>query len=215
MSDSTSQRSVKIGSDERTGWSSDRPRKGGSGEGGGRPIDISGPCRVLSPTDMARYSPGSLLLVACVSADLRGKFVERVVTDRAAVLSLEKVRALLAGRVDAAQADAKAQELLGAAVKKRLAAGQTVVIPLETLDPAEREPYLRMAHAARRPRHLILLETPRSELADEDVAAVNDLRNAVDTGGLGKEGVQTAMRLSGAAIHQLKRILFRPAERDD
>ena len=44
---------------------------------------------------------------------------------------------------------------------------------------------------------------------------MSELRNAVDSGGMGKEGVQTSMRLSGAAIHQLKRILFRPADRDE
>ena len=120
-----------------------------------------------------------------------------------------------ASRVPAEDVDAKAHELLDAAVRKRLAAGQTVVIPLETLGPEEREAYLRMAHAVRRPRHLILLETPRSDVAEEDVAAVNELRNAVDTAALGKEGVQTAMRLGGGAIHALKRILFRPADRDE
>lgn len=212
VSDSPSARSVKIDRDERLGWSSDRPRKDG---GGARPIDISGPCRVLSPADIVRYSPGSLLMVACASADLRAKFAERVISDRAAVLSLEKVRALLKGRVPADDVDAKARELLDAAVKKRLTGGQTVVITLDTLDAAEREPYLRMAHAVRRPRHVILLETPRSEVADDDVAAVNELRQAVDTAGLGAEGVQTAMRLGGGAIHALKRILFRKPDRDE
>src|SRR5437667_279008 len=53
-------RSVKIGEDERTGFSSDRPREGGRV----RPPDLRVNCRVLAPADRLRYSPGSLLLVA-------------------------------------------------------------------------------------------------------------------------------------------------------
>ena len=67
------------------------------------------------------------------------------------MLSLDKVRALLAGpRRRPSELDAKAQALLDAAATKRFAAGQTVVIPLEGLDPDERERYVRLAAAHRR-----------------------------------------------------------------
>ena len=48
-------RSVKIGEDERTGWSSDRPRRDGAPP---RPADLTVHCRVLAPADRLRYSPG-------------------------------------------------------------------------------------------------------------------------------------------------------------
>src|SRR5206468_6978425 len=96
MSTPPNQRSIKISDDERGGWSSDRPRPGG---GPPRKPDVSTRCRVLTPTDVLRYSPGSLLIVASASTRDRDAFVERLIETKSAVLSIEKVRGLLAGRV--------------------------------------------------------------------------------------------------------------------
>jgi predicted kinase len=210
--ESSGSRSVKIGADERTGWSSDRPRKGGGPE---RPADVSVRSRVLQPTDRLRYSPGSLVVVVSGSKDARDKFVERVFEEKGAVLSADKVRGLLAGRVADDDLEAKAAEVLAAAVNKRLQAGDSVVVTAETADPAERERYVRMAAPVRRPRHLVLLEAPRGEVSDEDRTALNDLRKSIDAGQLGQEGFHTALRLGGPAISELKRIVFRPEPTDD
>src|SRR5438105_5687728 len=91
-------RSVKISDDERGGWSSDRPRRDGAPP---RPADLTVHCRVLRPADRLRYSPGSLLIVVSASSSERDRFLERLIEDRASLLSLEKVRGLLAGRVAA------------------------------------------------------------------------------------------------------------------
>ena len=64
-------RSVKISEDERRGWSSDRPRRDGAPP---RPASISVRCRVLSPSDHVRYSPGSLLVIVSSSATGRDRF---------------------------------------------------------------------------------------------------------------------------------------------
>lgn len=205
-------RSVKIGTDERTGWSSDRPRRDGAPE---RPANISVHCRVLAPADRLRYSPGSLLVAVSASASERDGFLDRLIEDRASLLSLEKVRGLLAGRVEAEQVEARAEELLQAAVAKRLEARETVVLATDTLEPEERERYVRMAAALKRPRHLILLETSRDQVAEQDLAALNGLRRALDAGELGAEGFQTALRLGGGTASEVKRILFRPPPRDD
>jgi hypothetical protein len=205
-------RSVKIGEDERTGWSSDRPRREGAPV---RPADLTVHCTVLRPADRLRYSPGSLLLISCASAPERDAFIERLVEDRSAVLSLAKVKGLLAGRVGAEEIDERAAELLLAAVGKRLENRQTVVLSTEGFGPAEREPFLRAAAAQRRPRHLILIETARERVVEEDLAPLNELRRALDTGELGNEGVQTALRLGGGSAVEVKRILFRPPPRDD
>jgi hypothetical protein len=208
---SSSARSVKIGSDERTGWSSDRPRR----EGPPRPVDVSTRCRVLRPTDRMRYSPGSLLVVVSASPPDRDAFIERVIEEKGAVFTLNKIRGLIEGRVAADELDQRAADLQQAAVTKRLEAGESVVIGAEGLAAEERDRWVRLAHGLRRPRHIILLETSKERVGEEDAAPLNDLRTALDTGELGAEGFQTAMRLGGSSIDELKRIVFRPAPRED
>ncbi len=206
-------RSVKIGADERGGWTSERPRR--EGDAPPRPIDVSARCRVLTPSDRLRYSPGSLLLIVSADASESGRFAERVIEERGAVLSLAKVRTLLAGRVAQEEIEARARELLDAAVVKRLGERQTVVLTLEGLDAGERERYVRLAHGLKRPRHLILLEVPRDQVPEEERAMLNDLRSALDSGEVGLEGFQTALRLGGGATAELKRIVFQPPPRED
>jgi predicted kinase len=211
MADNPQSRSVKIGADERTGWSSERPRRDG---GAPRPVDVSVRGRVLAPTDRMRYSPGSLVVVVGAPASEAATFAERVVQERGAVLSLARVRELLTGRVPDGEIEARAHELLGAAVRKRLQAGQSVVVPVETLDAAERETYVRLAHGLQRPRHLILVEAPR-ERVEEDERTLDELRRALDAAELGQEGFQTALRLSGPALAELKRVVFARRPPDD
>jgi len=205
-------RSVKIGADERTGWSSDRPRRDGAPE---RPPNISVHCRVLKPVDRLRYSPGSLVVVTSASAAERDAFVARLIEDRASLLSLSKVRGLLEGRVPAEELDTRAQELLAAAVAKRLQNKDTVVLAAEGLQADERERFVRIAASLKRPRHLILLETARDQVSEEDLPTLNALRRALDAGELGEEGFQTALRLGGGSASEVKRILFRPPPRED
>jgi hypothetical protein len=171
--------------------------------------------RVLNPSDTLRYSPGSLLVVVSPSADERDHLLGRVLESQSTVFGLEKVRALVAGRVPADQEEEQAAQLLDKAVAKRLENGESVVLAASSLDPEERERYVRMAHGFKRPRHLILLEAPRDKVADEDRAALNDLRRRLDAGELGKEGFQTSMRLGGSTTGELKRIVFRPPPQDD
>jgi len=212
MSTNPSTRSVKFSDDERGGWSSDRPRRDG---GARRPVDISTRCRTLVPSDRLRYSPGSLLLIASPSAAERDRFAARVLEDRNAYLSLDKVRALLGGRVPGEQLEERALELLGTAVGRRVAAGDSVVLGLDALGAEEREGWVRMAHASRRPRHLILLEAGREQAEEEARAALDELRRALVAGELGEEGIQTALRLSGGTVAEVKRIVFRPPPRDE
>jgi hypothetical protein len=207
-----SSRSVKISPDERTGWSSERPRRDGAPP---RPADVSVRSRVLSPSDRLRYSPGSLLVIVGAAAAEPARFAERVVEERGAVLSLDKVRTLLTGRVAEDELESRAHELLGVAVLKRLTASQTVIVAIDGFDRAERERYVRMAHGARRPRHLILLETRRDQVLDDERPALDELRRALDANELGLEGFQTTLRLGGNALTELKRIVFQRPPRED
>jgi hypothetical protein len=170
---------------------------------------------VLRPADRLRYSPGSLLVIVCAASAERDAFIARLIEDRSSVLSLERVRALLAGRVPEAEMDVRASELLRAAASKRLEAKQTVVFAAEGLDAGERDALVRIAAAQRRPRHLILLETSREHVPEDDVRALNGLRRALDAGELGNEGFQTALRLSTASASEVKRIVFRPPPREE
>jgi hypothetical protein len=205
-------RSVKIGADERTGWSSDRPRREGAPE---RPPNISVHCKVLKPADRLRYSPGSLVVVVSASADEREGFVKRLIEDRASLLSLPKVRDLLSGKVAEEELETRAQELLQAAVSKRLQNRETVVLVPDGVGAEEREPFVRIAAALKRPRHLILLEVARDQVSEEDLPTLNALRRALDAGELGEEGFQTALRLGGGTASEVKRILFRPPPREE
>jgi hypothetical protein len=204
-------RSVKISDDERRGWSSDRPRRDGAPP---RPPSVSVRCRILKPADQVRYSPGSLLVIVSGSPAERDRFAEQRIDNRS-LLSLDKVRALLASRASEEEIAARGPDLLDAAVLKRLQAGHTVVIAAEGLSADERERYVRMAAGARRPRHLILVEAPAGDVDPADQPALNDLRRRLDAGELGAEGFQTAMRIGGDSLGELKRIVFQPPPRDD
>jgi predicted kinase len=212
MADQPPTRSVKIGEDERTGWSSERPRRDG---GPTRPPNISVRSRVLTPSDHLRYSPGSMLVIVCPSPAERDRFAERMIPNRGSLLSLGKVRSLLAGRVSEADIESRATDVLDAAVLKRLEANETVVIAAEGTSAEERERYARMAAAAKRPRHLILLEVARADVPEEERAALNELRRRLDAGELGAEGFQTAVRVGGQSVSELKRIVFEYPPRDD
>lgn len=212
MSEKSTARSVKISADERTGWSSERPR---GDRGTARPVDVSVRCRVLVPTHRLRYSPGSLLIVVGPEASAPVRFAERVVEERGAILATGRVRALLAGRVAESEIEGRTSDLLAATVHKRLQSGQSVVLPLEGFDALERERYVRLAHGLQRPRHLILLEAPREKVLDSERLALGELRRSLDAGELGLEGFQTALRLGGHSLAELKRIVFQPPPRDD
>ena len=211
-SSSSGPRSVKIGDDERLGWSSERPRREG---GPARPADISTRSRVLSPADALRYAPGSLLVIVSASARDANSFAERLVSNRGAILSVPKVRGLLEGRVAEAELETRAQELLAGAVAKRLESNETVVLVADGLDVEAREPFVRLAAAAGRPRHMILLEPAGADVSEDDKAVLTDLRRRLAATELGQEGFQTALRLAGTSIAELKRLDFRPAPRDD
>src|SRR3954449_778274 len=205
-------RSVKIGDDERLGWSSERPRKEGGPQ---RPVDISTRNRVLKPSEELIYSPGSFVVVASSAPEEAESFVSRLVHQKGVVFSMNKVRTLLEGRVGEAELEARALELLTSAVAKRLESSETVVVVAETLSPDEREPFVRLAASAGRPRH-ILLFAPAGGAPDEDgKAALSDLRRRLTAGELVQEGFQTSLRLAGSSIGEVKRLDFQRPSRDD
>jgi hypothetical protein len=212
---SSQPRSVKISDNERGGWSSDRPRRAGEPERPPRKLDVSVRGRVLAPSDRMRYNPGSLVLIACADPELRERFIRRVIDEQSSILSAEKVRTLLRGKVPDADLEAKAAQLLDAAITKRLAAGESVTVPLETMEAGERERFVRLAAAHRRPRHLILVEVAKDAVPEDAREPLGELRTALDQGDLGQEGFMTSLRLGGRVVDELKKIVFSPPPSDD
>jgi hypothetical protein len=205
-------RSVKISDDERTGWSSDRPRRDGAPP---RPPDVSVRCRVLSPSHEVRYSPGSLLLIVSPSVTERDRFTQGLIDNRASVLSLGKVRVLLTGRVPEEEIPARAAEVLDAAILKKLEDKETVVLTADGLGADERERYVRLAARFKRPRHLILVDSSGEGLEQDERSALNELRRRLDAGELGAEGFNSALRLGGGNKSELKRIVFQHPPREE
>jgi hypothetical protein len=212
MEQSSGPRSVKIGDDERLGWSSERPRREGGPQ---RPADISTRNRVLRPSDELVYSPGSLVVVASTAPADAETFLDRLVQSKGALFSLAKVRSLLTGRVPEDELEARTEELMTSAIAKRIEAGDTVVLVTETLDPEEREPFVRLAAAAGRPRHIVLFEPAGIGLDEDGKAALSDLRRRLTAGELGREGFQTSLRLAGSTIGEVKRLEFQRPSRED
>ena len=202
-------RSVRIGDDERGGWSSDRPRR--EGQRPPRPPDVSVRCQVLPPTDRQRFSPGSLVLVVGSTPEGRETFAARRFEERGAVMSPARLRKLLEGKVAPEQMDAAAEKVLDAAVGKRLEAGESVAVLLPDLSPESRARFVLPAAKLRRPRHLVFLD----KVSEDDREAGNALRRAIEAGELGEEGFMTVLRLSGRTIDELQRIVFRPPPSDD
>jgi hypothetical protein len=204
-------RSVRIGADERTGWSSERPCRDGAPPRPGTYRCGPGFCshQIVFATRL------EACCVVGAAASHPERFAERVVVERGLVLSLARVRALLAGRVAADEVEARSQELLDAAVLKRLKGGQSVVVAIPRFDSAERERLVRLAHGEQRPRHLILIETSRDRVVDEERRGLDELRRTLDAGELGREGFQTVLRLGGSSLTELKRIVFQRPPRDD
>lgn len=202
-------RSVKIGADERTGWSSDRPRRGNAPE---RKPDISVRGRVLEPSDRLRYTPGSLVLAAGPDAAAAERYLSGILEERSALITRSRVRRLLEGRVPAEALDEQSGTVLERAVEKRLSDGDATVLLLDGFTADEREPWLRSAASRRRPRHLILLDGAGDE-ADRD--ALGDLRKALMSGALGDEGFHTAIRLGGSSAAEVKKLVFRSPPKDE
>ena len=212
MADTPPTRSVKISQDERGGWSSDRPRPGG---GPPRPANRTVRCQVLSPAESLRYSPGSLLVVVSAGGDEAAGLAGRVIQDPASLLSLDRVRSLLAGRVPDEELGERSAELLDAAALKRLEAGEAVVIVTAGIEADERERYVGMASRFRRPCHLVLVETGSDGLSEEERGSLNKLRRRLEAGELGEEGFNTVVRVGGASLSDLRRVVFEPAPSDD
>jgi hypothetical protein len=61
----------------------------------------------------------------------------------------------------------------------------------------------------------VLVEVSKDKVPDDQRAAVDALRTALEAGELGQEGFVTSLRLGGRTVDELKRIVFAPPPTDD
>ena len=129
------------------------------------------------------------------------------------MLGLDKVRALVAGRVPDDQLEERAAALLEAAVAQapRRWPGRHRADGRHRCRPNASR-YVRVAHSFRRPRHIILLETARGQRrrrgrAGAQRAAPRDSTPARSATRASRPRCGSAARRS----RRLKRIVFRPA----
>jgi len=214
-------RSVKISEHERSGYSSDRTRRGEiiGDSNGDRPANVRrARGRRLNPSNRLGYAPSSVIVLAGASRVGKTAFADRLFDKGSvAVLSLAKIRRMIAATDDEAKARAQALSLVGQVAHQRLRAGQSVVFDGDALDPEERRGLVLIAQQARRPAHLIFLEGSREQLeadgADEatlerDLPLAAELRRAVEQERLGEEGFATVLTLTRRAADQVKQIGF-------
>lgn len=202
---STNIRSVKIGEDERGGWSSERPRKEGEKE---RPRSVAVRGKVIEASPVLDYRPGSLVVVVSPTG-MTSEFITRVVEDEGAVLDLAKIKRLLKGRVADAKLDATAEALFEKTLKMRLSQRKSVVVGVDDLDGSARERLVRLAAGTRAGRHLILLDASRDNISDSSVIEeLNTLRGQLLDNKLGDEGFTTSLRLGGSSAAKVKKVIF-------
>ena len=213
---SSTPRSVKISDDERTGWSSERPRRPGEPERPARPVDVSVRGRVLFPG-----RPHALLAGEPRAGRLPGpRAARRVLRARAG----RPERAALARegpRADQGPRPRRAARRQGAGARRRDRGQAPRRRPLRRRRPrgarAPRSASTTSAWPRRTGARAISCSSRSARTACPRTCAttLGELRTRLDAGELGQEGFATSLRLGGNAVRELKRIVFAPPPRDD
>jgi hypothetical protein len=204
MNESTAPRRVKIGTEERGGWSSERPLREGEVPRG--PLRVA--ARVLEPAASLTYSPRSLIVVCAADQEVRASLLKRLFPAQL-LLSTARVAQLLTGRVEAEQLEATAAHLFADTLRKRLVAGRPTVVEAQTLDTAERQELIALAESAKRPVHLIVLDIGRQALADDEAFyKLQALVQLARSGEVGLEGFRTTLVLGRTDIDTLRLVEF-------
>ena len=143
-------------------------------------------------------------------------FIERVIEAKNAILSLDKVRALLAGRVKPDEMEARAQELLDTAVAKRLGADESVVLGADS--PGRRRARAlcaaRRARARPAPPHPPLRSRATRSPRRTSRRSTRCARRSMPATSAPRASTRRCASAAGPAA-EVKRIVFRPEPRDD
>jgi hypothetical protein len=208
MASNDSVRSVKIGADERTGWSSDRPIRANAG----RPPRPQGRAMVRAASDSLSFPSGSLVLFTGADPVAVHRLVGRLLP-RPQVVPYDQLSRAVAGKVGAADVAAVTLQMVAKAVRERLAEGQAVVI--ETADLSSE---LRTALAALAGpgvgSHLVLLDSGRKSVDDDErFEELRAVAVAARSGEIGSEGFSTVVVLGRSDVDKVTEVEFTQRKR--
>jgi hypothetical protein len=211
MASNDSVRSVKIGDDEKSGWSSDRPQRTPK-PGGGRPPRPQGRAMVLSAGDALSFPAGSLAVFTGAEPTTLHRFVGRLLP-RPTVVAYDPLARAVAAKVPADKVAAITLQLIGKAVRERLGEGQSVVI--ETADLSSE---LRTSLAALAPppagSHLVVLDAGRKAVGDDErFEALRTVATAARSGEIGSEGFSTVVVLGRSDLDKVTEVEFTQRKR--
>jgi hypothetical protein len=211
MASNDSVRSVKIGADEKSGWSSDRPQRT-TAAGGGRPPRPSGRAMVLSASDQLSFPNGSLVLFTGADPVVLHRLVGRLLP-RPTVLSYDPLARAVAAKVPAEKVAAMTLQMVSKAVRERLAEGLPMVI--ETTDLSS-ELRTGLAALAGPPAgsHLVVLDSGRKAVPDEErFEALRTLATQARSGEIGSEGFSTVVVLGRSDLDTVTEVEFTQRKR--
>jgi hypothetical protein len=205
MASSDGVRSVKIGADERTGWSSERPQRASSGRG--RPPRPAGRALAVAPSDTLSFPSGSLVVFTGADAVTVHRLVARLLP-RPALISYDTLARAVAEKVPSEQVGEVTLRLVAKRVAERQAEGQATVV--ETADLSTE---LRTALAALADRragsHLVVLDSGRKAVGDDErFEALRAVVAGARSGEIGAEGFATAMVLGRVDLDKVTGIEF-------
>jgi hypothetical protein len=200
-------RSVKIGADERTGWSSERPQREKKSTGKGRPPKPAGRALNVAASDTLSFPAGSLVVFTGADAITVHRLVARMLP-RPALVSYDALARAVAEKVPEEQVGEVTLRLVGKRIAERRDEGQATVV--ETADLSTE---LRTALAAFADRkagsHLVVLDAGRKTVGDDErFEALRAVVSGARSGEIGAEGFSTAMVLGRVDLDKVTGIEF-------
>jgi hypothetical protein len=206
MASSDGLRSVKIGADERTGWSSERPQRKTSGPG--RPPRPAGRALNVAASDTLTFPNGSLVIFTGADSVTVHRLVARMLP-RPALISYDVLaRAVAEKRVPAEQVGEVTQRLVAKRIAERQAEGQATVIETGDLSTELRTALAALADR-RAGSHLVVLDSGRKAVDDDErFEALRAVVTGARSGEIGTEGFSTAMVLGRVDLDKVTGIEF-------
>jgi hypothetical protein len=205
-------RSVKIGADERTGWSSERPERKSSGPG--RPPRPAGRALNVAASDTLSFPNGSLVVFTGADIVTVHRLLARMLP-KPALISYDPLARAVAEKVPAEQVGEVTLRLVAKRVEERKAEGQATVIETGDLSAELRTALAKLADR-RAGSHLVVLDAGRKAVGDDE--RFEELRTVVTgarSGEIGSEGFSTVMVLGRIDLDKVTGIEFvQPRRRD-
>jgi hypothetical protein len=203
MASNDSVRSVKIGADEKSGWSSDRPHR----TTGGRPPRPSGRAKVLAAGDSLSFPEGSLVVFTGSDPVTLHRLVGRLLP-RPAVISYDQLARAVATKVGPDEVAAVTMKLIAKPVGERLAEGRAVVIETADLASDVRRGLAALA-SPRVGSHLVVLDSGRKAVADDErFETLSALAADARSGEIGVEGFSTVVILGRSDVDKVTEVEF-------